>query len=206
MQILQLAVENITHQGLAELSTERVFRPLGMTRTSYVWQPTFEDNYAVGYDEQGHPLPLTKRTKAGAAGSLETTPADYAVFLAAVMQNKGISATAQHEMTRAQVRIPYQTQFGPRARVVAADSNRTIQLAYGLGWGTFKSPYGPAYFKEGHDDGWQNHSVVFAGPKKALLLMSNSSNADKIFKELLAKLLDDQTTPWQWEGYIPYDE
>ncbi|GAA3917934.1 hypothetical protein GCM10022406_00820 [Hymenobacter algoricola] len=198
-------VETIMQQGLTELSAERVFRPLGLTRTSYVWQPAFDANYAIGYDEQGQPLPKRRRTKAGAAGSLETTPADYATFLAAVMQGKGLSSAAKAEMIRAQVRIPYQAQFGPLATVAAPDSNRTIQLSYGLGWGTFESPYGPAYFKEGHDDGWENHSVVFGNRNKALLLLSNSSNADKLFRELLEKLLGDQTTPWQWENYVPYN-
>jgi hypothetical protein len=35
--------------------------------------------------------------------------------------------------------------------------------------------------------------------------MSNSSNADKLFKELLEKLLGDTSTPWQWENYVPYN-
>jgi len=204
LQLLQLVVETITKQGLVQLSEERVFRPLGMAHTSYVWQPAFEQNYALGYDEQGKALEKRKRTKAGAAGSLETTPADYAAFLAAVMQDKGLTPATKREMTRLQVRIPFKTQFGPLAAVPAPDSNRSIRLGYGLGWGTFESPYGHAYFKEGHDDGWENHSVIFDGRKVGLLLMGNSSNADKIFKALLEKLLGDKATPWQWENYVPY--
>ncbi len=205
LQLLQLVVETVTQKSLTELSAERLFRPLGLARTSYVWQPAFEGNYALGYTEEGQPLDKRKRTKPGAAGSLETTPADYAAFLAAVMQGQLLKPAAQAAMTRAQVRIPYKAQFGPLATVAAPDSNRAIRLSYGLGWGTFESPYGPAYFKEGHDDGWENHSVVFRDRKKGLLLMSNSSNADLIFKELLEKLLGDRTTPWQWENYVPYN-
>lgn len=204
LQVLQLVIETITQKGLVELSAERIFKPLGMAHTSYVWQPAFEANYALGYDEQGQPLEKRKRTKAGAAGSMETTPADYSTFLAAVMQGKLLKTATQTEMTRAQVRIPFKGQFGPMATVAAPDSNRAIRLSYGLGWGTFESPCGHAYFKEGHDDGWQNHSVVFADRHKAILLMSNSSNADKTFKELLEKLLGDKSTPWQWENYVPY--
>ncbi|WP_305014076.1 serine hydrolase domain-containing protein [Hymenobacter mellowenesis] len=204
LQLLQLVVETITGQTLVQLSEARVFGPLKMSRTSYVWQPAFEQNYALGYDEQGQPFEKRKRTKAGAAGSLETTPADYAAFLAAVMQGKGLTPDAKREMTLRQVRIPFKAQFGPLAAVAAPDSNRAIRLGYGLGWGTFESPYGPAYFKEGHDDGWENHSVVFGDRKVGLLLMGNSSNADKIFKALLERLLGDRATPWQWENYVPY--
>ncbi|MGY3088712.1 CubicO group peptidase (beta-lactamase class C family) [Hymenobacter sp. UYAg731] len=204
LQLLQLVVETITQKGLVALSEERVFRPLSMAHTSYVWQPAFEQNYALGYDEQGQPLEKHKRTKAGAAGSMETTPADYAAFMAAVMQGQGLAPATKREMIRTQVRIPFKAQFGPLASVAAPDSNRVIKLGYGLGWGTFESPYGHAYFKEGHDDGWENHSVIFGERKVGLLLLGNSSNADKIFKALLERLLGDRDTPWQWENYVPY--
>ena len=197
-------METITQKGLVQLSEERVFRPLNMPQTSYVWQPAFEQDFALGYDEQGRPLEKRRRTKAQAAGSMETTPSDYAAFMAAVMQGQGLSDATKQEMLRPQVRIPFQAQFGPLATVAAPDSNRSIRLTYGLGWGTFESPYGPAYFKEGHDDGWENHCVIFGDRRQGLLLMSNSSNGDKIFKALLQRLLGDTTTPWQWENYVPY--
>ncbi|MFC6224459.1 serine hydrolase domain-containing protein [Hymenobacter artigasi] len=206
LQLLQLVVETITQQTLTQLSEARVFGPLKMTHTSYVWQPAFEANYALGYDEQSQPLEKRKRIKPQAAGSLETTPADYAAFMAAVMQGWGLTPATKHEMTRTQVRIPFKAQFGPLAVVVAPDSNRAIRLGYGLGWGTFESPYGHAYFKEGHDDGWENHSVVFGDRKVGLLLLGNSSNADSIFKALLERLLGDRATPWQWENYVPYQD
>jgi CubicO group peptidase (beta-lactamase class C family) len=75
----------------------------------------------------------------------------------------------------------------------------------GLSWGLFRTPYGKAYFKEGHDDGWENHSVVFPDKKIAIVLMANSSNGDSIFKELLETLIEDKFTPWKWEGYVPYN-
>ena len=83
--------------------------------------------------------------------------------------------------------------------------NDGIQLSYGLGLGIFQTPYGKAYFKEGRDDGWENHFVAFDHNQTALVLMSNSSNADGTFKELLSFLIGDTFTPWEWEGYIPYD-
>ncbi|MDQ2769541.1 MAG: beta-lactamase family protein [Bacteroidota bacterium] len=204
LQLLQLVVETITQQSLTQLSEARVFQPLGMAHTSYLWQPAFDQNYALGYDEQGQNLGVRKRTKPQAAGSMETTPADYAAFMAAVMQGRGLAPATKREMIRTQVRIPFKAQFGPLATVAAPDSNHAIGLGYGLGWGTFESPYGHAYFKEGHDDGWENHSVIFGDRKVGLLLLGNSSNADGIFKALLERLLGDRATPWQWENYVPY--
>ncbi len=42
-------------------------------------------------------------------------------------------------------------------------------------------------------------------PTIGLALMANSSNGDGIFKELLGVLLKDTSTPWQWEGYLPFN-
>ena len=37
-----------------------------------------------------------------------------------------------------------------------------------------------------------------------LLLLGNSSSADKIFKAQLEGLLGDRATPWQWENDVLY--
>jgi CubicO group peptidase (beta-lactamase class C family) len=182
---------------------ERVFGPLGMTRTSMHWEPRFEDNYALGYDEKGTVLGHTKRVNPRAAGSMDTTISDYAKFVAAVMQGKGLSRHAKDEMLTPQIAIHSKTQF-PTLQAETTDENDSIHLAYGLGWGLFTTPYGKAFFKEGHDDGWENHAVVFPDRKVALILMSNSANGDSIYRELLATLIGDTFTPWKWEGYIPY--
>ena len=36
--------------------------------------------------------------------------------------------------------------------------------------------------------------------------MTNSDNGESTFKELLATLIADTFTPWQWENYIPYSD
>ena len=39
--------------------------------------------------------------------------------------------------------------------------------------------------------------------KEAVVIMTNSSNGESIFKELVEKLTG-VTIPWEWEGYTPY--
>src|SRR5262249_16116970 len=73
LELLQLIVETITKKPLEELMQERVFRPLGMTRTSMTWQSRFESDFANGYDEYGRSLGPEKRPEANAAGSMQTT-------------------------------------------------------------------------------------------------------------------------------------
>ncbi len=64
---------------------EYIYRPIGMTRTSMVWEDRFQSDYANGYDEQGKSLGPEKRTKGEAAGSMQTTLHDYAQFVQAVL-------------------------------------------------------------------------------------------------------------------------
>ena len=113
--------------------------------------------------------------------------------------------STRKRMLHPQVSIHSRQEF-PTLSAATTTANDAIGLSYGLGWGLFRSPFGKAFFKEGHDEGWENHCVCFDGPQICLLLLSNSSNADSIFKELLEKLIGDRFTPWYWENYIPYQE
>jgi CubicO group peptidase (beta-lactamase class C family) len=202
--LLQLVVEAITKEPLETLMQERVFRPLGMARTSMVWQKHFESDYANGYDAYGRSLGPQKRSQAGAAGSMLTTTGDFARFVQAVMLGKGLGKKAREEMLGSQIQIVSKRQF-PTLASETTDENKAIRLSYGLGWGLYWTPYGKAFFKEGHDDGWRNYTVCFAQKKTGIVLMTNSGNGEGIFKELLESVLKNTFTPIEWEGFTPYD-
>ncbi len=104
-----------------------------------------------------------------------------------------------------QIRITSKREF-PTLNVETTDENEAIRLSYGLAWGLYWTPYGKAFFKEGHDDGWRNYTVCFDKQKTGIVIMTNSSNGEGIFKELLETLLKNTYTPIEWEGYIPYDK
>jgi len=203
INLAQFIVEAVTKKDAGEMVRERIFKPFGMTRTSMTWDERFKDDLAIGYDDQGKPLGHNQRKNTRAAGSMDTTISDYARFMEAVMQGKGVTKRMKEVMLTPQIQIFSRAQF-PTMSGETTDENRPIKLAYGLGWGLFETPYGKAYFKEGHDDGWENHSVAFPEKKIAIVLMSNSSNGDSLFKELLYTLIRDKYTPWKWEGYVPF--
>jgi D-alanyl-D-alanine-carboxypeptidase/D-alanyl-D-alanine-endopeptidase len=205
LQLLQFVVEKITHKDYETLSEELVFRPLGMTTTSQVWQARFDSAICYGHSAQGQPYHLKKRTEAGAAGSLSTTPDDFTKFYAAFISAKCLTTKSFSEMTTPQIRIRSVAQFGPGASVDST-GNDGIQLSYGLGVGLFQTPFGKAFFKEGHDDGWQHYTICYPDKKIAVMIMTNSDNGESIFKELLAYSIGDVYTPWKWEDYIPYDQ
>lgn len=203
--LLQLAVENITGKALQPLMEELVFKPLHMSRTSMVWEPRFETDFANGYDEYGKSLGPQKRKKAGAAGSMLTTISDFSRFMEAMMNGEGLKRKTWEQMLSPQIRIRAKHEFPTLVNEIT-DQNDKIRLSYGLGWGLYWSPYGKVFFKEGHDDGWRNYAVCFEKSKTGMVIMTNSSNGEGIFKYLLESLLADSFTPIEWENYTPYDQ
>jgi CubicO group peptidase (beta-lactamase class C family) len=205
IMLLQLVVETVCHKPLQELRQERVFGPLGMLRTSMISAPRFENDLANGYDEWGRSLGPQQRKTAQAAGSMQTTVHDFALFLQAVANGTGLTKAARELMLTPQIQISSRRQF-PTLDATTTDENKAIRLSYGLGWGLFWTPYGKAFFKEGHDDGFRHYTVVLDEPKDGIVIMTNSSNGEAIFKELLETLLRNTFTPIRWEGFTPYND
>ncbi len=205
MVLLQLVVEIVTKEPLEALMQEYVFQPFRMTRTSMVWQDRFENDYANGYDEYGRSLGPQKRESANAAGSMQTTIGDFSRFMQAVMLGKGLGKETWEEMLSSQIPISSKHQF-PTLENETTEENKAIRLSYGLGWGLYWTPYGKAFFKEGHDGGWRNYTVCFDKEKTGIVIMTNSGNGEGIFKELLERLLKNTFTPIEWEGFTPYDQ
>lgn len=205
LKLLQIVVEKVTGRGLEDLAAEKVFKLIQMTRTSYVWQPRFEGNFAFPHNAKEENIGKKKRTKAGGAGSLETTITDYTKFIEYVMQDKGLNKKLREMMISPQIKINSKYQF-PTISDETTTENDDIHLSYGLGWGLLKCKYGRAFFKEGHDDGWQNFNINFKDKGISIIIMTNSDNGESIFKELLEKVIGDTFTPWEWERYIPYNQ
>jgi CubicO group peptidase (beta-lactamase class C family) len=203
IDLAQLVVETATRKPVSTLMEENLYRPVHMTRSSMVWEPRFESDFANGYDEYGRSLGPERRKTADAAGSMQTTLRDYSAFLSALLQGQVLNRATQAEMLRAQIQIHSAHQFPSLAPETTA-ANDAVQLGYGLGWGRYTSPYGHAFFKEGHDEGWRHLALCFTNGS-GILIMTNSSNGEGIFKALIDALLGPTAFPFDWEGYTPYD-
>lgn len=204
--LLQMVIEKITGRDLEELAQEIVFEPLQMHMTSYVWQTRFEGKYVLGHTTEQKTIPKDTEDEAGAAGSMETTAVDYSKFLAHVLAMESKNSPITELLFSPNIEITSKKQFGPQSLETTTE-NEKIGLNYGMGWGLLtKTPYGKAAFKEGHGEGFQHYSILFPERNMGVLLMSNSDNAESIFKELLEITIGDIYTPWEWEIYIPYDQ
>jgi len=206
IMLSQWLIEHITKKDIEDLAKEKVFKPLQMNNTDYLWRNEFKEHFCYGHSAQQKKLPKDIETEdAAAAGSMETTLVDYSKFLEHILKLYSEDSEITQNMFNPNVRIKSKAQFGPLAKE-ETNENDGIELSYGLGWGLLKSDYGIGAFKEGHSEGFQHYSILFPDKNIGVLLMSNSDNAESIFKELLDVTIGDIYTPWKWENYIPNNQ
>lgn len=204
VSLLQKAVEETIGQGLDELSQKMVFGPLGMKQTSYVWQEKFEENHAVPHDRYERPKKLSRQVTADAAGSMQTTAADYARFLLAIHNAKNERKSSMDRMLDDTIAIRSEGMSGFEPWK-DTDVNDPINLSWGLGWGRFDTDRGRAFFHAGHGFRSQNYTVTFLDWGISLVMLSNSDNFESGARELAEKTIGDVYSPFDWLGYKFYD-
>ena len=204
IHLLQMVVEEITGEDLETLAREKIFEPLDMRDTSYVWQPSYVGRYALPHNEFGWAGNPNRRSKPDAAGSLVTTAPDYGRFLEAVTAAERGQRHGGLKMTDAVVPITSERMFGPGSRR-DADSGDGVNISWGVGWGLFDNSHGRAFFHTGHDTGEQNYTVLFLDQGIGVVLLSNSDNFESIAADIVEAAIGDVYSPFMWLGYEPFD-
>jgi CubicO group peptidase (beta-lactamase class C family) len=202
INLVQFVIEEQKKKPLEVLMQEAIFGPLGMTRTGMVYRQEFEANVADRYDLNEKFRSETKRFPARAGGSMTTSAEDLSRFVDGLFAGKIIKKSTEKKMLKPvlQIRSLHQFPLGPNENggKEAAD----VGLAYGIGWGLLtQTKYGPAFFKEGHGDGAQNYMICFEKKRSCMIVLTNSDNGELAFRALFEKILGDDVTPWEWEGY-----
>lgn len=204
INLLQFVLENGQHIDVAELMQKQLFDRFHMQRTGMTWRDDFAGNLAIGYDENGKALGHKQRGSARAAGSMDTTPHDFAHLLAGMVRGDGMSAKTHALWLKPSLAV-HSVQSFPTLDESTTHDNDGIALSAALGVMTYQSPQGPAWFKTGHDDGTNNLALCLQSKQTCILVMSNSSNAEGIYRYLVDAVLGPTCYPWFWEGDIPYD-
>ncbi len=202
MVFLQKAVEKITGKPLNDYMQEAVFGPLGMKHSSYVWNPAFENQVAVGHDVAGAPVDLWKADQPNAAASLETTAEDYAIFLDAVLQKKGLKPASLRDMEAPQIAV----DTGCSNCVEGTPSGKlSTTIFWGLGFGIEKTAEGESLWHWGDNGAFKAFFVVRPASRSGVVYMTNSENGLSIARQLLAETLGGEQPAFDWLKYDNYD-
>ena len=202
INLVQFVIEQKKGKSLDSLMNDAIFAPLGMARTGMIYRKEFEANVADRYNTDEGFISQTKRFPTRAAGSMTTSAEDLARFASALFGDRILKPETRAEMLRPFVMIKSAHQFAAGANEGQGTEAAEVGLAYGVGWGLLtKTPFGPAFFKEGHGDGAQNYMICFERRQVCMILLTNSDNGELAFRPLLETILGDTVTPWEWEGY-----
>ena len=173
---------------------ELVFEPLGMTRSSYIWQGYFDENHALPQAEGSAP-PLSKwqPEQASAATSLHTTAQDYARFLGAVLAGDLLDPRTAELWLQPAIAVP---EAGPVSLDSAAATHP--DLAWGLGWGLRPGP--GLFFQWGANPGFQAMAIGSTREQQAMVLLSNGSRGLHVAARTMIKALPAAARIFEWLG------
>jgi CubicO group peptidase (beta-lactamase class C family) len=168
--LLQRAVEHITGELVEEWMQQGILKPLGMSRSSFVWKSE-EVNSAVGFYKDGNQVSaddLTYFRYPLAAATLYTTLDDYSRFVTVLLTGDAVT----------------QQLFSKQVTV-----NAEYGLAWGLGIGIANGANGDWYFHYGDDPEFKSFVLVNPGSKRAFLMLTNSDNGETLEKPAVLDLL-----------------
>ena len=191
---LQRVVEQITGKPLNEYMTEAVFTPLGMTSSSYVWRPDFDALTATGHDSGGKPTELWKPKEAGAASTLNTTAKDYALFVEAVLNGKGLKPATLHEMETPQIALD------PECRICIKREPKQLSknLFWGLGWGIERKDGSDVLWHWGDNGAFKCFVMAEPKTKSGVVMFANSENGLEIAKPVIDEALGTESLAFDW--------
>lgn len=169
-----------TGASLDSLAGQYVFRPFGMTQTSFTRQPWFGDRAARPMGPEGRYGDPSTSPAGNAADDLYTTIGDYAAFLAGVMKHDDLPARLATQRDSLHV-LDASPGSQCDARTVARCPTR---IGYGLGWSVMEYPDGPLLWHTGSD--WGEKSMVFYFParREGVVMLTNGANGFAVITEI----------------------
>ena len=198
---LQKVVEQITGKKLNDYMTEAVFVPLRMTSSSYVWRSDYDIRTATGHNEDAQPGDKSKPTDANAASSLHTTAADYARFVEAILNGKGLKNETLREMEKPQVAVDLAcTNCTDR---VAGESAK--EVFWGLGWGIQETRDGESLWHWGDNGAFKCYVLAYPKQKIGLVMFTNGQNGLSIRENVVQLALGGAQPAFAWAKYERYD-
>jgi len=198
-RLLQFILEELTGKDLNHLATEKVFLPLEMINTSFLWEKRFDGNFAVNLRTRLRRLIERTRTVPNPAASLLTNTADYAKFLLAIMNGKGLKPESLKMMLESQVDITSRSLHAPQGTDPAI--HKKFHLSWSMGWGRFRCPRGDVLFHVGFEEGCDNYAVVFLDHKIGIVLQSVITGREGIAPTVVKELIGDTYSPFSWLQY-----
>ena len=166
--LLQRAVEAVTKQPLDQFMAAKVFRPLGMRHSHFVWSERIEHDLLPGTNANGTPRQPIRFDTPIAAASLYTTAKDYGTFLAHLLNQ----AAVLRQITASPVMV-----------------DRRLGVTWGLGWGIEAHDGERSIWQWGNNAGYRAFVMGSVRTGDGFVLLTNSENGLRLAEPIARKIL-----------------
>lgn len=187
---LQRALEAITGQPLDRLAEERLFAPLGLVRTSFVWTDALESFLASGHRDDGSFKERTRYRKPNAAYSLYTTPTEYARLMLTLQHpemlgDRALTTASIGLMLERHMRVDDEDAI-PRPGLA-----RSVATYRALGWSLDVTPEGDIVEHSGsNSSGFRSFGQFNPAKGSGLVIMTNGDNGSRIRTAVIERIGD----------------
>jgi CubicO group peptidase (beta-lactamase class C family) len=190
---LQSAVERRTGEPLEATLQRLVFEPLGMRSSSLAWQERFRANVASPH-EGGQRMDKHRATAANASYSLQTTAADYAAFVAAVLRADRLRPSTWRQWMTVEKNVPK----GAAIHLEPDPPETEPDIGWGLGWG-IESRQG-TFFQWGKMTGIRAFVMGSTAAQSGVVLLTNSNTGLRLMQVLTDTALPGDHPAIRWLG------
>lgn len=199
---LQKVIEHLTGVPVDTFMKKAVFDPLGMANSSYIWQERYAPLKAFGHNQAGGVTVQRQVKEANVAGSLNTTAADYAKFVIAIMNGTGLKKETAKMMLTPQVKVDEEC-----GNCIGRGSGKlSPYISWGLGWGLQHTDEGDAFWHWGDSNNDVHcYVVAFEKQKLAVMVFTDSGNGHSIIPEIVKEAIGGQQPALAWINYEPYN-
>jgi CubicO group peptidase (beta-lactamase class C family) len=176
---LQTVVTQLLKQPFERYMRTRLFEPIGMKSSAYVWDDRAARRMARPHDAGGKPLDNKKSTpqsvaRYGSAGALLTSPSDYARFVINVIDPPAagrfrLKPESLREMLRPHVKV----------------EGGQYPASWALGWQIFHNASRDFLFHGGDNEGFHCGAVASVAGQSGFVVMTNGENGPQVLRNLL---------------------
>ena len=207
---LQRVVEKLTGKGLQRLARERVFEPLGMRTTSYIWRPELDAALASPHSNRGQPIdshnvrmgkafeglsaelgkPVPEWTGDDVEKAMPRADANLPVLPNFLVPNAAASlvTTARDYGTFVRWLLGAGPVTGGRAvldRMMTRQSTINDALGWGSGLGLERAGGRQYVWHWGDNPGFKNFIVAEPASGTAMVIFTNGNAGQRVYERVL---------------------
>lgn len=187
---LSKVMEKLTGMSFTEYINKTVLQPLDMSHSSLMWLDSYDKTGAYRHNGFGELSFRNQGDNVNAAASLRTTVGDYAKFVLAILNGRGLKLPTWTQMLTPQIQV----------NAVTAPA-----LWWGLGLGMEVNDRGNSFWHWGDQGDSKCYVTADIRTKNAIIYFTNSRNGLSFVREIVTTAIGGVHPAPDWLDYAKYN-